>query len=222
MPFQRFAIVSSAVALAASVAVLAFQLPKGTPLISNQEIRAAAKAASDKAMGDSSMFDPQFKGAVRAKVPKFYKEPLDAPLVTLQRSEELNVFVIGPLGVVMTDARERARRLESMDTISMAGVVNVVVTPEQIGAVDIDRIVVRRGDTTIEPVANALTPSTFETRMGAKRVIHSGYVSYPVGAFAPGADVTVMAMPKLGDNIVKRLTPVELERLTMGYSFQSR
>lgn len=67
----------------------------------------------------------------------------------------------------------------------------------------------------MQPLRTTLVPRQMVTRIGAKEVIHSGEVVYPLSAFAPGAGVTVtvVAIPASGPNITKIFDSLELRTI---------
>jgi hypothetical protein len=118
-------------------------------------------------------------------------------------NDELTVLVLFPYYMFRTNLTEAIRKKESVGSAEVPPGVNVVVSPSQIDAPDIIKIVVERDGKTITPLATSLAPHELVTRMGAKRLIHAGEVLYQCSAFAPGANVTVTAIPDTGANLVK-------------------
>ena len=91
--------------------------------------------------------------------------------------------------------------------------VNVYVGPRQIDSADIIRIVVRRDGTIVEPLSSQLAVEILTTRAGTSRALHSGSVTYAVSVFAPGATVSVTAIPETGTNITRVRRSEELGKI---------
>lgn len=89
----------------------------------------------------------------------------------------------------------------------------VLVNPTQIDAPDIIKVVLTRNGSVIPPTLSQLKVGELQTRMGAKRMIHSGAVFFPAGAFNPGAEVVLTAIPEVGKNLVSTFSQDELRRL---------
>ena len=89
--------------------------------------------------------------------------------------------------------------------------VHILVNPSRIDAPDIEKIVVQRNGNLVAATRATLAPHELATATGAKRMIHSGDVIYPLSAFEPGLDVsvTVIAIPASGSNITRTFDALE-------------
>ena len=89
----------------------------------------------------------------------------------------------------------------------------IAVAPERLDAPDITRIVVERGGTRVPPVDNLLRLMTFTNGGGDQALIHGGEVHFPMSAFAPGASVTIFAIPQAGPAFQMTLDEAQLRTL---------
>ena len=90
---------------------------------------------------------------------------------------------------------------------------NIEVFPSRIDSPDIEKIVVKRGTSIVEPVSSSLVSKPMTTRTGVSVTLHSGSVCYAPATFAPGAEVTVIAIPVAGTNITKVLNDADLRMI---------
>jgi len=165
------------------------------------------QTASKNTGNDVDAFSAAFLTELRKSAPDFHGP------VMLSSSAALKIAIVGPLGIFFTQARERVRKFEPLTAaLAWSDGVHVMVSPEQIDAPDIEKIVVQRNGTIVQPVRTALEPREMVTRMGAKQMIHSGEVVYAFAAFEPGPGVivTVIAVPATGSNIVRKFNSIEL------------
>lgn len=180
----------------------------GPAAVTETQAREWALAASKKAAGNEAVFNREFRALVRAVVPDYSPDP-----IYIYVSEELYIGVAGQLGRFQLSASEKVRKVEDLVRAEWVDGVAIVVVPRQIGSLDIEKIVVKRGEDLVEPSQNFLIPSEMETRMGAKRTIHAGHLLFSVDAFRPGAVVTITAIPASGSNIVKSLRDNDLKKI---------
>jgi hypothetical protein len=109
--------------------------------------------------------------------------------------------------------KERIRKLEPVEDLNYDGaVVKIALAPAKMDAPDIVKIVIKRDEIIIEPIASDLSVDEFKNGFGQAVRLHSGTVTFPVGAFAPGAKVSVVMIPSVGDNIVDKLDPKQLAK----------
>ncbi|MGH9144684.1 MAG: hypothetical protein ACRD2I_26385 [Vicinamibacterales bacterium] len=73
---------------------------------------------------------------------------------------------------------EALRKREPLSTASAPSVVTVDVQTTQIGAPNIEKVIVERDGTRMTPLSNSLAPHVVVTRLGAKEVLNSGRVTY--------------------------------------------
>jgi hypothetical protein len=175
--------------------------------VSEAQARAILADASTRAKNDVDLFSSSFFGAVARIAPDFR-----GPKV-ISQSEALSVLISGPLGYIFAEARERVRKFESLiPPPKWSDGIHIIVQPKQIDAPDIEKFVVQRNGNVVAPLRTALVVSEMSTRMGAKRMIHGGEVTYPLSAFEPGAgvNVKVIAIPASGSNISRTFSSLEL------------
>jgi hypothetical protein len=63
----------------------------------------------------------------------------------------------------------------------------------------IERVMIRREGETIEPETTTLAPVTLVSPAGAKKEVSKGFFAFPMGAFAPTADVTIIFVNSAGE-----------------------
>jgi hypothetical protein len=128
-------------------------------------------------------------------------------------SDALGVVVTSPYRMFRDGIVEAFRKREPLTGIQVPAGVVVSISPMQIDAPDIVKLIVARDGKEVRPIVSALRPKEFTTRMGVKFVVHAGTVVLPCSAFAPGAAVVVTAIPDHGGNIIKTFSDAELMRL---------
>lgn len=109
-------------------------------------------------------------------------------------------MIDGPYAAYRRELAERLRKMEPITGIIFTPGVAVHVTPTKIDDPDVVKIVVQRDGKIVLPLTTSLRPKVFTTALGGRAVLHSGAVTYPQAAFAPGATVTVIAIPEDGEN----------------------
>ena len=162
--------------------------------VTESQARALLSKAATQANNDADTFTKAVVLALAPIAPDFR-----GPQV-VSASDALDVVMVGPLGNLFAAVREKVRKFEALVPPPVwSPVVHVLVQPHQIGAPDIEKIVVQRNGSVIAPLRTALTASEFVSRTNAKQLIHSGEVTYPLNAFEPGlgVTVTVIAIPRI-------------------------
>jgi hypothetical protein len=132
---------------------------------------------------------------------------------TIGYRDGLSVNVLFPYGGYRMGLKDAIRKRDPLAAVLLVSSVMVMVTPGMIDAPDIIKVIVERDGVEVAPLSSTLTPTMMQTRTGAKEMIHSGILFYPCLAFAPGATVVVTAIPRQGDNLIKRFTAGELAQL---------
>lgn len=174
---------------------------------SGADSQAAAEAAAAKADNTESVFRAAFRRLIQAKAPE-YSGPL-----TVHETDALKIFVSGPVALFEIKAAERVRKFEPLGKVAWQDNVLILVAPSMIDSPDIERVVLQRNGVTVPPISSTLVAHELVSRMGAKALIHSGEIYYPLSAFAPGQTVKLTAVPASGTNIVKVFTDAELRRI---------
>ena len=134
-------------------------------------------------------------------------------LSSVYYDESISVFVAFPYKTYRLSLLNALRKRDPLEEVSVPRLATVVVSPSQITSPDIVKVIVEREGRVAVPVVNGLTLQPFETRMGAKKMLHAGQIGFQCSVFAPGADVVVTAIPDLGANLVKRFTSTDLAKL---------
>lgn len=149
--------------------------------VTEAQARAILADAGPRAKNDVDAFSKAFLASVRNIAPEF-----SGPQRVI-RSDALNVSISGPLGLFFAEASERIRKFESLTPPpTWFEGIHILVQPNQIDAPDIEKIVVRRNGVVVPAIRTALRVTEMSTAMRAKRMVHSGEVVYPFGAFDPG------------------------------------
>lgn len=136
------------------------------------------------------------------------------PGIAIHYEEGLLVSLFYPYSSYRFALGEAIRQRESIATVDIPTVVSIHVSPSQIDAPDIVRVIVERNGKVVAPIANTLRPTVFTTRLGAKSLLHSGALTFSCTAFAPGGRVMVTAIPESGDNFEKVFSQTELASIT--------
>ncbi len=135
---------------------------------------------------------------------------------TVHRSDEISIAVSFPYRQYRADLIEAIRTREPIAQVAVPGRVVVSVFVFQIGAPNIMKVVVERNGREVKPVASTLRPTTQCTALGATATLNEGQVSFACSAFAPGASVTVIAIPTAGANFTKAFNSATLVKLQPG------
>jgi hypothetical protein len=136
-----------------------------------------------------------------------------AAAISLSSAGGLMVVAFFPYDTFRTSVLEAIRKKEPIGEGIVPLGVRVVVSPLNINAPDIIKITVERDGSSIAPTASSLKPTELTTALGAKKTVNAGEVTFPCSAFAPGASVTVTAIPAIGSNLVKVLSSETLNTL---------
>lgn len=199
--------------LTITASLLLFPQDSAKPLITEAQAREWGAYAVAQAKGNPDIFQEKFRSLARIVAPSYSADPFYGPAVTIHQSDELRIAVVGPVAMFQLAMSERVRKIESTGDVPWSSGVDVMVSPQQIDAPDIEKIVVQRNGATTLPLVNGLIRSELQTRIGAKRLIQQGGVTYPISAFLLGTEVTVIAIPASGSNIVMVLKDPTLKMI---------
>jgi hypothetical protein len=171
-------------------------------------VRALTREAAAEARGDKNEIVLALDRRFRARWGDFESFP-----VSIVRREDLNITLSTPY---MTYRRALAEYLRTGGPLAdipwiESGV--VTVSPDRIGAPDITRVVVDRDGKAVPPLESLLKAMSFTNGSGETAVIHAGEVRFPMSAFAPGAAVTLTAVPHAGASFVFTLDASLLQTL---------
>jgi len=123
-----------------------------------------------------------------------------------------------PSTLVMTGVSEAKRKLRPLPVFNIAmlnaELVQVVVTPSTniTEADSVEDLVIHRDGRLIRPLRSRVTPTTYQTLMGAKRVLGVGRFVFDFKTFDPSAEVTVTLIGA-GENAECTLSREELGRM---------
>lgn len=177
---------------------------------SDADIRAATKTARAANPKDSKAFLQALDAAVGVK---FGNSPSVIGIYKVFHSDQISVLVIPRYVGYRFALEEQLRKMESLDDVPIPDGYRVDVSPSQISAPDIIKVVVERDGEVVAPLRSTLEPHTFTTRMGAKITAHAGGVMYACSAFQPQNEVVVTAIPESGRNLVEHFTRADLDRM---------
>ena len=77
--------------------------------------------------------------------------------------------------------------------------VGIYVSPSEDDNTDsIERVVIRRAGETIEPITTTLAPVIFTSRGGGQKQLFKGFFAFPMGAFSPASDITIIFIGSTG------------------------
>lgn len=186
---------------------------EGDPFVrvTASQAEAISADAVGQAKNDSDAFRKTFLAAIAKTAPEF---SLLAGVIS--NSDALSINIAGPLGVFLSSASERVRKFEPLTPPPVwSPAIHVIVSPSRIDAPDIEKIIVQRNGSIVVALGSTLAPHELVTASGAKRMIHSGVVTYALSAFEPGPDVTVtvIAIPESGTNITRTFDSIELRAI---------
>ena len=171
-------------------------------------VRALAREAEAEGRGDKNEIVMALDKRVRARWGDFESFP-----VTIARREDVSIVLSTPFMTYRRTLAEYLRMEDPLARIPWIPTAVVTVSPIQIGAPDITEIVVERGGKAVAPAENLLKPMSFTNGSGDTAVIHAGEVRFPMSAFAPGATVTIRAVPKAGASFTYTLDESQLQTL---------
>ena len=171
-------------------------------------VRALAREAEAEGRGDKNEIVMALDKRVRARWGDFESFP-----VTIVRREDVSIVLSTPFMTYRRALAEYLRMEDPLARIPWIPTAVVTVSPIQLGAPDITEVVVERGGKAVAPSENLLKPLSFTNGSGDTAVIHAGEVRFPMSALAPGATVTVTAVPKTGASFTYTLDESQLQTL---------
>ena len=65
----------------------------------------------------------------------------------------------------------------------------------------IHRVVIRRGTETIQPITTTIAPVVLTSRGNLKKQVSKGFFAFPINAFAPSADISIVLTGSLGESV---------------------
>jgi hypothetical protein len=201
---HRIRMLLALVAVAAPIGLLA-QKPEP---ITAARVRALTREAEAEARGDKNEVVIALDRRFRTRWGDFESFP-----VSIVRREDLSIILSTPY---MTYRRALAEYLRIGDPLAGIPWIDsgvVTVSPGQIGAPDITRVVVERDGKAVPPLEDRLKPMSFTNGSGETAVMHAGDVRFPMSAFAPGAAVTLTAVPHEGASFMFALDAGLLQTL---------
>lgn len=176
--------------------------------VTENRVRAMAREAEAEARGDKTEIVLGLDKRFRARLGDFESFP-----ITIVRREDLSVVFSTPFMTYRRTLVEFLRMGDPLARIPWVAAAVVSVGPLQIGAPDITRVIVERNGQPVAPLENLLKPMTFTNGSGDTAVIHAGDVRFAMSAFAPGATVTISAVPRTGDPFMVTLDQGQLQTL---------
>ena len=180
--------------------------------ITEEQGTAALKVAAESAKGNYAALESNFQREVR----KIWNDYDNATYKVYDRAE-MNVLVVGPAEMLVTQASAALKRGEALDAIPWSGGVTVYIAAQTNESPDIIDIVVERDGKVIEPLQKLLQPRTIQAVIGAgrgaNRTVHEGGYLYPASAFDPGGKVVVTAVSDAGRKYSKELFERDLRKI---------
>jgi hypothetical protein len=171
-------------------------------------VRALTREAAAEARGDKNEMVLALDRRFRARWGDFESFP-----VSIVRREDLTITLSTPYMTYRWALAEHLRMGGPLGGIPWIESGVVTVGPDRIGAPDITRVVVDRDGKAVPPLESLLKAMSFTNGSGETAVIHAGEVRFPMSAFAPGAAVTLTAVPHAGASFVFTLDASLLQTL---------
>jgi hypothetical protein len=171
-------------------------------------IRALTRNAQARGGSDPTELVLALDANVRALWGDFESFPL-----SIVRRDDLSVVLTTPYMTYRRALVNYLRIARPVADVPWIAAAVIAVEPGRIDAPDITRLVVERGGRPVPPLENLLRPMTYMNGNGEQAQIHGGEARFPLSAFAPGAPVTVSAIPKAGAAFVMTLTDEQLRTL---------
>ena len=159
--------------------------------MTSARIRALTRNAQARGGSDPTELVLALDASVRAQWGDFESFPL-----SVLRREDLNITLSDAIHDVSAHARELSADRQTPRRRPWIAAAVITVEPERIDAPDITRLVVERGGKPVPALDNLLRPKTYMNGNGDRALIHAGEVRFPLSAFAPGAPVTISAIPR--------------------------
>ena len=171
-------------------------------------VRALTKDAQSEAHGDKNDIVLGLDARVRARWGDFESFP-----ISIVRREDLTIVLSTPYMTYRRTLADYLRLDRPIGDTPWVPAAVITVAPERLDAPDITRVVLERGGKTVTPVENLLRLMTFTNGGRDQALIHGGEVRFPMSAFAPGASVTISAIPQAGSDFVMTLDEAQLRTL---------
>jgi len=168
--------------------------------ITERAIRSLARSAQRDAHGDKGEAIVMLDARVRARWGDFETFP-----VAVVHRGDLSVLLSMPYMTYRQTLGDYLRIGRPASSVPWTPAAVVTVTPERLDAPDILEIRMERGGRTVAPIDVRLKAMSFVNGAGDQRMIQSGEVRFPVAAIAPGASVSIAAVPRSGSPFVLEL-----------------
>jgi hypothetical protein len=168
-------------------------------------VRALTKQAEAASGGDRNEVVLGLDARVRERWGDFESFPL-----SIVRSESLSITLTTPFMGYRRAVAEHLRMREPLAEVPWVDDAVISVAVERLDAPDITKVTVTRDGKDVQPRHSALRPMTFTNGNGESGVLHSGDLRFPMSAFAPGATVTITAVPATGEPVVLTLNSERL------------
>ncbi len=131
------------------------------------------------------------------------------PAISLTNHPALDAIVISPFTGYRRALSEAVRKREPLENVQVVEGVIVAISPSQLNAPDIIKVVVTRDGKDVAQITSKLKPTELTNRMGAKAILHAGSTIFPCAAFEPGG-TGVTLIPESGSNIDVTITASQL------------
>jgi hypothetical protein len=171
-------------------------------------VRSMTKQAEAEARGDKNEIVLALDRRVRERWGDFESFP-----ITIVRREDLSIVLSTPFMSYRRALAEYLRMGDALDRIPWIPSAVVSISPSRLDSPDIIRVVLERNGKAVPPSEMLLKPMTFTNGSGDSATIHAGEVRFPMSAFAPGATVTIAAVPARGESFTYELDESQLSIL---------
>ncbi len=204
---RRAVFLLSVTACLATGPAVSAQGPRREPMTPSA-VRTMTKQAEAEARGDKNEIVLALDRRVRERWGDFESFP-----ITIVRREDLSIVLSTPFMSYRRALAEYLRMGDALERIPWIPAAVVAISPGRLESPDIVRVVVERNGKAVPPSESLLKPMAFTNGAGDSATIHAGEVRFPMSAFAPGATVTVTAVPASGETFKYQLDESQLGTL---------
>ena len=173
--------------------------------VTESEARSWAAEASVISKENVKTFNREFEKRAKKRIRDYRPDGSD---ITPMRSRGLFVTLYGQVAAFQFSASERVRRLQAIGEATWRPGVTILITVKEMTAQQIERAVVKRGDTIVEPSLNLVSKTEVRNLQGAVFEAREGSLIFPVSVFEPAkrTDIRIILIPFSGSNTEIRVS----------------
>lgn len=185
-----------------------------TPSVAPTPLGCSPSVASLKRIARQAWATTHDETKVLAALDAAIKSPSAAFVDFIDSPDGLFFTVQSPAQAYRYAVSEALRKRNPIESADAINAIAIDVTPTQIDAPNIEKVLVERNGQLVAPLTSSLQPRVMTTRLGGKEVINGGRLTYSCSSFFPGATVVVTGIPSVGVNMVRSFDEESLEALT--------